>query len=104
MVQPKGVIKENDKTREILDDLIGRTYKKFFQPEEIEKIKIGELLKMIEQRLKLTPDDLSQKQFWSKLEKIRKEALGKTGSAARSAATKKKTAGRKAAKSSGKKQ
>ena len=100
MPKPKGAVKENDKTREILDDLIERTYEKFFKIEEIEKIKIGELLKMIEQRLKLTPDDLSQKQFWAKLEKIRKEALSEAASSRRTASAKKKTSGRKTSKTS----
>jgi len=103
MSKPKGAGKENDKTREVLDDLIERTYKKFFKREEIEKIKIGELLKMIEQRQKLTPDDLSQKQFWSKLEKIRREALREIGNSTGAAVKKKKTSGRSNSKSRGKK-
>lgn len=100
MPDSKGAVKANDKTREMLDDLIERTYEKFFKIEEIEKIKIGEFLKMIEQRLKLTPDDLSQKQFWTKLEEIRKEALSGAASSRRTAPAKKKTSNRKKAKTS----
>lgn len=40
-----------------------------------EKIKLGDLLKMIELRRKLSPENSEQKKFWKMLNKVRKENL-----------------------------
>lgn len=58
----------------VLDELIQTCYKKIL--EEIkEKPKLGDLLKMIELKRKLSPADADQKKFWKELDKIRKEVL-----------------------------
>lgn len=60
-----------------LEDLISEHYKKLLQRiKDGENIKLGDWLKMIELKRKLTPADAEQKKFWEKLDKIRKEELG----------------------------
>jgi hypothetical protein len=71
---------------ELLDDLIRRCYRTVTRQLD-ESTKIGDLLKMIELRRKLTPDDSSQKELWKLLERVRRDALG-----ARSTGSKKKAA------------
>lgn len=39
--------------------------------------KVGDLLKMVELKHKLAPADADQKKFWSMLDQIRRETLGK---------------------------
>ncbi|RKX21917.1 MAG: hypothetical protein DRP35_03180 [Candidatus Zixiibacteriota bacterium] len=57
-----------------LDDLIAIFYKKLKkQLNEEENLKLGDFLKMVELRRKLTPDKNSQKKFWDLLENIRKQ-------------------------------
>jgi len=58
----------------MLDDLIGRYYRKLLRSIE-ENVKLGDFIKMIELRRKLAPSDSEQKQFWGMLEEIRQEAL-----------------------------
>ena len=58
----------------MLDDLIGKYYEELRQTVE-KHVKLGDFIKMIELRRKLTPGDTDQKQFWRMLEKIRQEAL-----------------------------
>ncbi|MFQ5500334.1 MAG: hypothetical protein ACE5FH_11755 [Candidatus Zixiibacteriota bacterium] len=58
----------------ILDDLIARYYRELLKSVE-EQVKLGDLLKMIELRRKLQPDDQSQKQFWSMLDDVRQKEL-----------------------------
>ena len=60
----------------MLDDLIKRCYEELLESFK-EHAKLGDFLKMIEMRRKLAPSDTDQKKFWSMLEKIRQEALGK---------------------------
>ncbi len=70
--------KEDDKFAEldVLDDLIKNYYEKLTVNGD-EKIKLGDLLKMIELRRKLSPENSEQKKFWKMLNKIRKENLEK---------------------------
>ncbi|MDF1544479.1 MAG: hypothetical protein P1R58_05185 [bacterium] len=65
---------------EILDDLINRYYRALMGQitKEPDKLKLGELLKMIELRVKQTPTDREKKQFWDMLESVRKEQLSET--------------------------
>ncbi len=57
----------------ILDDLIGRYYKKILEDVD-ENLKPGDLLKMIELRHKLAPSGADQEKFWQMLAKIRQES------------------------------
>jgi len=63
-----------------LDDLIGRYYRAMLTQikKEPDKLKMGELLKMIELRVKQTPTDQKKKQFWDMLENVRREHLSET--------------------------
>ena len=77
----------------MLDDLIKLQYRGLLKSIE-ENAKLGDFLKMVELRRKLTPDDSEQKRFWKMLAKIRREALsgketGKPVSVKRKAARKK---------------
>ncbi len=69
---------------EILDDLIDRYYRAIMAQieDEPDKLKMGELLKMIELRIKQTPTDQKKKQFWDMIENVRREYL--TGTKKRS--------------------
>ena len=59
---------------EMLDELIKRYYKELLKSVE-ENAKLGDLIKMMEQRRKLAPGDSDQKQFWKMMENIRRETL-----------------------------
>ena len=61
---------------EMLDKLIKRYYEEL-EKQENANPKIGDFIKMIETRRKLTPADAEQKKFWNMLEEIRKEKLDK---------------------------
>ncbi len=67
---------ENEKglDLDVLDNLI-KKYCKHFENKIDEKAKIGDLLKMIELKRKLSPENSEQKKFWKMLNKIRKENL-----------------------------
>ncbi|MFQ5453184.1 MAG: hypothetical protein ACE5D6_03245 [Candidatus Zixiibacteriota bacterium] len=60
----------------MLDELIERYLKTLLKNVD-ENVKMGDFLKMIELRRKLTPADSDQKMFWKMLDRIRKETLGK---------------------------
>ena len=60
---------------QLLDDLIRCWYEAVVTQSE-ENAKLGDLLKMIELRRKLTPHDASQKELWKLLEKVRRDVLG----------------------------
>jgi hypothetical protein len=62
----------------VLDKLIETCYKQLMQ-ENKANAKLGDLLKMIELRRKLTPSDSAQKEFWQMLEQIRKDTLPQKG-------------------------
>ena len=62
----------------MLDNLIGTSYRQLLN-ETKANAKLGDLLKMIELRRKLTPSDSAQKEFWQMLERIRKDALPQKG-------------------------
>jgi hypothetical protein len=60
----------------VLDDLIGDAYNSL-TAEMKENPKLGDLLRMIELRRKLLPNEDDQKQFWAMLEQIRQKNLTK---------------------------
>jgi hypothetical protein len=80
---------------EMLDELIKRYYKELLRSVE-ENAKLGDLIKMMEQRRKLAPGDSDQKRFWKMMESIRREALSSSKSKTRSAGSggKRRVAGR----------
>jgi hypothetical protein len=61
---------------EILDDLIGRYYKKLLKNID-ENLKPGDLLKMIELRHKLARTGAEQEKFWAMLSRIRRDTLNR---------------------------
>ncbi len=71
-------MKENDKNDnrelDVLDELIENYYNQLLKHGD-EKIKLGDLLKMIELKRKLSPEGSEQKKFWKMLNKIRKDNL-----------------------------
>ena len=60
---------------DVLDSLIMATYEKMLERME-KNPKLGELIKMIELRHKLTPEGAEQEKFWKKLDDLRRESLG----------------------------
>ena len=56
----------------ILDGLISGCYEAVLQ-EATKNAKLGDLLKMIELRRKLTPNEEDQKKFWAMLESVRQK-------------------------------
>ena len=58
----------------LLDDLIKRCYDELLRKMK-GNAKLGDLIKMIEFRRKLAPNESDQKRFWQMLEKVRREAL-----------------------------
>jgi len=75
---PKTDLPGSDNLR-LLDDLIRRCYDGL-KGEIDEKPKVGDFLKMIELRRKLTPEDSTQKELWKLLEKARRDVLAKKDS------------------------
>lgn len=59
---------------EVLDKLIANYYKQLLKHGD-EKVKLGDVLKMIELKRKLSPDNSDQKKFWKMINKIRKDNL-----------------------------
>lgn len=68
--------RENNEGLELalLDKLIQNYYTQLLKNGD-EKIKLGDLLKMIELKRKLSPENSEQKKFWKMLNKVRKENL-----------------------------
>ncbi len=66
--------KEIKSELDLLDDLIQNYYKQLEKNGD-EKVKLGDFLKMIELRRKLSPENSEQKKFWKMLNKIRKDNL-----------------------------
>jgi len=60
--------------RQVLDDLILLAFERYADSDD-NSVKIGDLVRMIELRHKITPEGADQKQFWSELDKLRKKAL-----------------------------
>ena len=58
----------------MLDELIGRYYKQLCEDAN-KNAKLGDLLKMIELRQRLTPTDSGKAAFWKMMENIRKKSL-----------------------------
>lgn len=66
----------------MLDDLIGKLYRSLCK--KLGKNgKLGDLLKMIELRRKLAPQDSAQRQFWEMMNRIRQEEMPKARSGAK---------------------
>lgn len=61
---------------QILDDLINKFYNEI-KNKDLQEVKLGDLLKMIETRRKLTPQGGDQKDFWKMIDNIRRESLEK---------------------------
>ena len=59
----------------LLDDLILEMYRKVRSEIQENPPKLGDLLKMIEMRLKATPATPKHQRFWKMLEEIRKNTL-----------------------------
>jgi len=68
----------------LLDELISSHYERLKTALEESPPKLGDWLKMLEMRLKLTPTGAGHKRFWQMLEEIRKSTVdartGKRGS------------------------
>lgn len=58
----------------LLDDLLREVYQRLTDG-KMESPKIGDFIKMIELRRKLTPQDATQKELWAALEKVRRDVL-----------------------------
>lgn len=58
----------------LLDELIGKYYKTLIDRAN-DDAKLGDFLKMVELRRKLTPENLEKKELWDLLQKIRREAM-----------------------------
>jgi len=58
----------------MLDDLIKACYKQLLD-KMAEDAKLGDFLKMVEMRAKLTPSESEQAKFWKMLAKVRAETL-----------------------------
>ena len=65
---------EKSHSDNVLDDLIKITYEELKKNIK-EQAKLGDLLKMIELKRKLSPADGDQKKFWKMLDQIRKQNL-----------------------------
>ncbi|KAA3634866.1 MAG: hypothetical protein DWP97_06120 [Calditrichaeota bacterium] len=74
-----------------LDELIQKYAEKIFKKIENEQVKIGDLLKMIELKRKLSPSDSEQIKLWKMLEKIRLEEVKKSSQKKKSKENKKET-------------
>jgi hypothetical protein len=64
--------------RAVLDDLIMRCYDAI-KTKFSESAQLGDLLKMIELKNKLTPTGVNRKKFWEMLEQIRSEKFPARG-------------------------
>ncbi len=77
MKQTTGKSSDDSPCLKYFDDLIVR-YCRLFAKKDDKNAKIGDLLKMIELRHKLTPGGVGQKRFWKLVEEIRQGASDKT--------------------------
>ena len=77
MKQAAGKSSDDSPWMKYFDDLIEH-YCRLFAKENDKNAKIGDLLKMIELRHKLTPGGADQKRFWKLVEEIRQGAADKT--------------------------
>ncbi|MEA3296556.1 MAG: hypothetical protein U9R56_01685 [candidate division Zixibacteria bacterium] len=68
----KKTIEKLPENLSMLDDLIRRCYRELLKNIE-ENAKLGDFIKMIELRRKLSPGDSDQREFWKMLERIRRE-------------------------------
>ncbi len=66
--------KEIQSELDLLDNLIKNYYKQLEKNGD-EKVKLGDFLKMIELRRKLSPENSEQKKFWKMINKIRHDNL-----------------------------
>ena len=64
----------NENYLTLLDDLIVREYRKILNQADT-SAKLGEFLKMIELRHKMTPVGADQKEFWTQMNQIREQVL-----------------------------
>lgn len=89
-------VKSDEKPRDvqILDELIERFYGEL-ENQKIREVKIGDLLKMIETRRKLTPQGGDQKEFWKMIDNIRRESLEKPKTRRKTSAKKRPKSGHK---------
>ncbi len=76
MKQTTGKSSDGSPWMRYFDDLIAR-YCRLFAEKDDENAKIGDLLKMIELRHKLTPGGAGQKRFWKLVEEIRQGVADK---------------------------
>ena len=58
----------------LLDELIGKYYRTLIDRAD-DDAKLGDFLKMLELRRRLTPENLEKKELWDLLQKIRRESL-----------------------------
>lgn len=65
---------KNEHYLTLLDDLIIREYRNLLEPDNT-SIRLGEFLKMIELRHKLTPTGADQREFWAEMDRIRQKVL-----------------------------
>ena len=65
---------DNEHYLTLLDDLIIREYGGLLDSENT-NVRLGDFLKMIELRHKLTPPGSDQREFWAAMNKIRKDVL-----------------------------
>ena len=72
MDEKKRSVSSDDKN--ILDELIDK-YARVLTDKNDKDVKIGDLIKLIELRLKLAPGDANKKELLQMLEKIRREKL-----------------------------
>jgi|GEM_PF-2842319 len=63
----------------MLDELIRRYFKQLLKSVD-ENVKMGDFIKMIELRRKMTPANSEQRKFWKMLDRVRKETLRDTPS------------------------
>jgi len=86
---------ERPRDLQMLDVLIEKGYQALVKQETVE-IKLGELIKMIETRRKLTPQGGDQKKFWEMIDNLRRESLGKSKSTPPKRRAKRKVSGESA--------
>jgi hypothetical protein len=75
VARPAADQDQNEHYLTLLDDLIIREYRNLLDPEDT-SIRLGEFLKMIELRHKLTPPGSDQREFWAQMDRIRSKVLG----------------------------
>lgn len=65
---------QNEHYLTLLDDLLIGEYRKLKDPKDT-SVRLGEFLKMIELRHKLTPSGTDQREFWAEMDRIRQKVL-----------------------------